>query len=146
MNCYYFYDLFQNSFDYFTGGGIVMLPLALNSLILWYYICERLIFFKSKKNRNNFNKYYAQSQLKKNAYKNLKIISSLTACAPLLGLLGTVTGIVSTFDVIAYYGNTNTRLLSTGISEALITTEAGLIIALPGCLFNSYFKSKAERI
>lgn len=58
----------------------------------------------------------------------------IAAVAPLLGLLGTVTGMISTFDVITEFGTGNPKLLSGGISEALITTELGLIVAIPTLL------------
>ncbi len=62
---------------------------------------------------------------------NLPLVAVLAAAAPLLGLLGTVTGMVHTFDVITVHGNRNPVLLADGISEALITTQSGLLIAFP---------------
>jgi biopolymer transport protein ExbB len=59
-------------------------------------------------------------------------IALLSAVAPLLGLLGTVSGMVTTFSVIAEYGTGNARALASGISEALITTQTGLVVAVPG--------------
>lgn len=59
------------------------------------------------------------------------IVSVMAAAAPLLGLLGTVTGMVSTFEVITLYGNQNPVLMADGISEALISTQSGLLIAFP---------------
>ncbi len=63
--------------------------------------------------------------------RGIHLASVMSATAPLLGLLGTVTGMVSTFDVITLYGNSNPVLLADGISEALITTQSGLLIAFP---------------
>lgn len=63
--------------------------------------------------------------------RGMHLASVMSATAPLLGLLGTVTGMVSTFDVITLYGNSNPVLLADGISEALITTQSGLLIAFP---------------
>jgi len=59
-------------------------------------------------------------------------ISLLATIAPLLGLLGTVGGMIKTFEVIAEFGTGNARALASGISEALITTQTGLVIAVPG--------------
>lgn len=70
----------------------------------------------------------------------------MAAVAPLLGLLGTVTGMISTFDVITEFGTGNPKLLSGGISEALITTELGLIVAIPSLLFGNLLSGWAERI
>lgn len=61
----------------------------------------------------------------------------IAAVAPLLGLLGTVTGMISTFDVITEFGTGNPKLLSGGISEALITTELGLVVAIPALLLGN---------
>ncbi len=68
------------------------------------------------------------------------------AVAPLLGLLGTVTGMISTFDVITEFGTGNPKLLSGGISEALITTELGLVVAIPALLAGNLLNGWAERI
>ncbi|MCB9522408.1 MAG: MotA/TolQ/ExbB proton channel family protein [Myxococcales bacterium] len=68
------------------------------------------------------------------------------AVAPLLGLLGTVTGMISTFDVITEFGTGNPKLLSGGISEALITTELGLVVAIPALLAGNLLNGWAERL
>ncbi len=62
-------------------------------------------------------------------------ISLLATLAPLLGLLGTVGGMIKTFEVIAQFGTGNARALASGISEALITTQTGLVVAVPGMFF-----------
>ncbi len=63
--------------------------------------------------------------------KGLSFIAVAATVAPLLGLLGTVTGMISTFDVITLHGNSDPKLLSGGISIALVTTEVGLMVAIP---------------
>lgn len=63
--------------------------------------------------------------------KNLSTISILASISPMLGLLGTVIGMIRSFNVIALQGTGDPQALAGGISEALITTEAGLIIAIP---------------
>lgn len=73
-------------------------------------------------------------------------ILMLAAVAPLLGLLGTVTGMISTFDVITEFGTGNPKLLSGGISEALITTELGLVVAIPALLFGNLLSGWSEGI
>ncbi len=64
--------------------------------------------------------------------KNLKIIGALTSAAPLLGLLGTVSGMITTFNVMNIFGTGNAKAMSGGISEALITTQFGLVVAIIG--------------
>ena len=73
-------------------------------------------------------------------------ITAFAAVAPLLGLLGTVTGMISTFDLITEFGTGDPKILSGGISEALITTELGLIVAIPTLLIGSILSSRAEGI
>lgn len=70
----------------------------------------------------------------------------IAAVAPLLGLLGTVTGMISTFDVITEFGTGNPKLLSGGISEALVTTQLGLIVAIPSLLVGNLLSGWAEGI
>lgn len=74
------------------------------------------------------------------------IILVAAAVGPLLGLLGTVTGMIATFDIITEFGTGNPKLLSGGISEALITTEFGLIVAIPALILGNLLNGWAERI
>jgi biopolymer transport protein ExbB len=74
------------------------------------------------------------------------LILVIAAIAPLLGLLGTVTGMISTFDVITEFGTGNPKLLSGGISEALVTTELGLCVAIPALLFGNILNGWAARM
>lgn len=70
----------------------------------------------------------------------------IAAISPLLGLLGTVTGMISTFDIITEFGTGDPKLLSSGISEALITTKFGLIVAIPMLLIGNMLTGWATRI
>ncbi len=74
----------------------------------------------------------------------LDIIALLAAIAPLLGLLGTVIGMISTFDVISFFGTGNAKALAGGISEALITTQTGLLLAIPGLYMSNFLNRRAE--
>lgn len=74
------------------------------------------------------------------------IITVLASVAPLLGLLGTVTGIISTFDIITLFGSGDPKLLSGGISEALVTTEFGLAVAIPLLLVGNVLSGWADRL
>lgn len=78
--------------------------------------------------------------------KYLAVIGILAAAAPLLGLLGTVTGMIATFDIIAVFGTGNAKAMAGGISEALITTQTGLLIAIPGLYMSNFLKRRAERL
>lgn len=78
--------------------------------------------------------------------QHLVTLSICAAAAPLLGLLGTVTGMIHTFQLITIFGTGDARALSGGISEALVTTQFGLIIAVPALLAHAYLNRKAKRI
>jgi biopolymer transport protein ExbB len=77
-------------------------------------------------------------------WRHLDTILVLAAVAPLLGLLGTVTGMIQTFHVIADFGTGNAQAMAGGIRQALITTETGLLVAIPG-LFAGYVLRRQVR-
>ncbi|MBD8527034.1 MotA/TolQ/ExbB proton channel family protein [Pseudomarimonas arenosa] len=74
------------------------------------------------------------------------VITMIAAVAPLLGLLGTVTGMIQTFDVITEFGTSDPKLLSGGIATALVTTELGLVVAIPCLLAGGLLAGWADRI
>lgn len=76
----------------------------------------------------------------------LPFIAICATSAPLLGLLGTVTGIMNTFTLMTVFGTGDPKTLSSGISEALITTEYGLIVAIPSLLLHAFLSRKARSI
>ena len=76
----------------------------------------------------------------------LPFVAITAASAPLLGLLGTVTGIINTFELITAFGTGDVQTLSGGISEALVTTEFGLIVAIPSLLLHAFLSRKARGI
>jgi biopolymer transport protein ExbB len=78
--------------------------------------------------------------------RNLSVIAALGSVAPLLGLLGTVSGMIATFSVISAIGTGNARPLAGGISEALVATEAGLLVAVPGLLLSASLSRRANRL
>ena len=78
--------------------------------------------------------------------KFLPSLQTIVAIAPLLGLLGTVLGMIKIFDVIALQGTGNAEALSSGIAEALLTTAAGLVVAIPAQIFYFIAKARADAI
>ncbi len=76
----------------------------------------------------------------------LPVIALTAATAPLLGLLGTVTGMINTFNMITVFGTGDPRMLSAGISEALITTKFGLVTAVPALICHAIVSRKAKSI
>lgn len=78
--------------------------------------------------------------------KGLTWVSVFAATAPLLGLLGTVMGMIELFDVITMHGTSDPKLLAGGISIALVTTEAGLIVAIPLQLLHTFLANRADAL
>jgi biopolymer transport protein ExbB len=75
-----------------------------------------------------------------------EVIAVLAAVAPLLGLLGTVMGMVETFQVIADFGTGNARALAGGISVALVTTQTGLLVAIPGLVLSGRLRDRTDQL
>ena len=78
--------------------------------------------------------------------KNLNTLGTIAAISPLIGLLGTVVGMIKVFAAITTSGVGNPETLAGGISEALITTAAGLVVAIPSVIFYRYFRGKINRL
>jgi biopolymer transport protein ExbB len=76
--------------------------------------------------------------------KFIPVLATVASIAPLLGLLGTVSGMIKTFNVISYYGVGSPGSLAGGISEALLTTAAGLCVAIPTLVGYRYISAKAD--
>lgn len=100
------------------------------------------------RDREHLEDVVSESILHENAYLNRfgTFITVIAAVSPLLGLLGTVTGMIATFDVITEFGTGDPKLLSGGISTALVTTELGLIVAIPALMFGNLLASWSNRI
>ena len=92
---------------------------------------EDLLFSQLNNERHKVEKY-------------LDVISIVTAVAPLLGLLGTVSGMINTFKMLTVFGSGDPAAISGGISEALVTTELGLIVAIPSLVINALLSRKVK--
>jgi biopolymer transport protein ExbB len=76
----------------------------------------------------------------------LAMIAVLASIAPLMGLLGTVLGMIETFDVISLFGTGNAKALAGGISVALVTTQTGLLVAIPGLFLSGVLWRRSSRL
>lgn len=145
-----------------TGGGVLWVILWV-SIGLWSLIVERLLFFKQvypkqrdlwltqwerRADKNSQRALYIRnciiSEAKVNMAKTLPIIKMLVALCPLLGLLGTVTGMIHVFDVMAITGTGNARAMASGVSQATIPTMAGMVIAIAGLYFSKLIEQKVS--
>lgn len=88
----------------------------------------------------------AYQEFRFNLNRWLPFIALTAAVSPLLGLLGTVTGMIKTFELISLFGAGDARLLSGGISEALITTKFGLVVAIPALVLHAYLQRRTKKI
>ncbi len=88
----------------------------------------------------------AASQVVHELERNLAPLGTIASIAPLLGLLGTVLGMIKVFTAIMVEGTGNAGVLAGGISEALITTAAGLTVAIPAMIFHRYFERSVDSL
>jgi len=108
-----------------------------------------IYYFKSKNNNvvtlEEKGKEKAMGQLPQ-VERHMWLLSLVAHTTPLMGLLGTVLGMIKAFHGVASHGTGNPTILATGIYEALITTAAGLIAAIPALVFHNYFNKKIDEI
>jgi biopolymer transport protein ExbB len=78
--------------------------------------------------------------------KGINLIQTFVALCPLLGLLGTVTGMIKTFQVITLYGAGDPKMMAGGISQALMTTVLGLVVAIPMVLLHTVVSGQSRKI
>lgn len=149
--------------NYIDRGGIIVYILILLNIVGFSIILWKTFVFISLKNSTNkiidsilknisdeekTNRYKVQSQIESEIKKlesGLTTIKIIASIAPLLGLLGTVIGILNSFDAISISGLGNPSVFSSGISIALITTVAGLIVAIPHHMVYNYFISAIDK-
>lgn len=158
------FDFFIDSFSsVFEKGGYVLALIFIQFLVLWYFATQKYFYFKNEftkdfesfkdkvqniKSENTYfederlNNYLSLLKIKMKAH--LPTIQLMVMLAPLFGLLGTVTGMVSVFDVMSGAGTGNARAMASGISKATIPTMAGMIGALTGLIFLNYIKNQLK--
>lgn len=76
--------------------------------------------------------------------RNMWLLSIVAHTTPLIGLLGTVTGMIKAFQAVSVYGTGDPAVLATGISQALLTTAGGLFVAIPAIIFYNFFNKKID--
>jgi biopolymer transport protein ExbB len=158
------FELFETVTDFLATGGDVLKLIFVTTFLLWFMIIERFMFFKFRlpdllrgriqnwKNHSDKSSWFAHrvrdaeiSIIKQELHRNVGTIKTLVSLCPLLGLLGTVTGMIAVFDVMALTGTGNARLMASGISMATIPTMAGMVAALSGLYFGNLFDGKAKK-
>ncbi len=156
--------LFENVRDFMEKGGPVLNAIFITIFVLWLLVFERLIYFRTGHRkqvnevmatweaRSERTSWYAHqirgamiSQVTMDLRNNLSLIRTLVAICPLMGLLGTVWGMIEVFDVMAILGSSNVKAMAAGVSRATIPTMAGMVGALSGVFAASYLEGQMNK-
>jgi biopolymer transport protein ExbB len=159
----WFYDALASIRSFLELGGNVLYAIMVVLFLMWTLILERLWYFyrvhpqqikaifDTWNAREDTRSWYAKrireemiSQTSIALKTNIRLINALIAICPLLGLMGTVTGMVSVFDVMTYSGSGNARAMAAGVSMATVPTMAGMVAALSGVYFGTWLDHKAS--
>ncbi|PCJ32943.1 MAG: biopolymer transporter ExbB [Gammaproteobacteria bacterium] len=146
------------------SGGTILWMILIASILMWTLLIERYLFvyfihpsrvkelLQSWDKRQERSSWYAYkiregmiAQSGAELKQHLMSIRTLIAALPMLGLLGTVDGMIQTFDVLTVFGTGNARGMAGGISIALITTMGGLLAALSGMYFSTQLDQRVTR-
>ena len=147
-------NVFNGLQEFLGTGGNILFYIMILAFFMFTFILERFAYYlfahkplKSRllaewdsrtdktSRRADAIKDELVSQVKERTGANVGIIKTLVALAPLMGLLGTVTGMIEVFDVMALSGSSNARLMAGGVFKATIPTMAGMMVALTGLIF-----------
>jgi biopolymer transport protein ExbB len=161
---YWFDSAYEAVSRFMDMGGNVLWLIAILLFFMWTLIFERVWYLKSgwkqdvskaiatwesRDERKSWNakrireKLISQSRMQMNQY--LPIIKTLVALCPLLGLLGTVTGMIEVFNIMAVTGGGDAKSMAGGVSRATIPTMAGMVAAISGVFANTYVTRNAQR-
>jgi len=160
----WFIDALESVRDFLEMGGPVLTLIGWTIFAMWILIVERLIYFQtglkqlarevldSWNGRGERKSWYAHriregmiSEFSMSANVAIPVIQTLVALCPLLGLMGTVTGMIEVFDVMALSGSGNARSMASGVSRATIPTMAGMVGALSGVFLVTLLTRRVER-
>ncbi len=148
----------------FEFGGVVLYLIFMLTVVLWMLLIERLWFYKKvlpERKAALFREWsgvrdhhsweahcirdYFVSRLMQEFRSTLPIIKVLTALCPFFGLLGTVTGMIEVFDVMAILGTTDARAMASGVSKATVPTMAGMLVAVAALLATARYESRIKQ-
>ena len=158
-------EAFSSIRDFMEQGGSVLWLIAILVFFMWGMIFERIWYlshahgeyvskladkWNARPDKKSWHALQIRekmmSQAKIEINRNISIIQTCIVLAPLLGLLGTVTGMIEVFQVMAFNGGGDARAMAGGISQALVTTVLGLLVAIPTSLLHSFTQSSARGI
>ena len=159
---YYYLPFLETIRDFLELGGIALYAIGILTLFMWILIIERLIYFNSghrrmvaatqeiwgnREDHQSWNAHQVRSRLisvvGRSMDRNLPLIQTCVALCPLLGLFGTVWGMINVFEVMAVSGSGNVRAMAAGVSQATVPTMAGMVGALSGVLLVTILSRRA---
>jgi biopolymer transport protein ExbB len=157
-------DSFVAIRDFMELGGPVLRWIAVVIFAMWVLIIERLLYFRSpmkimsddihdtweaRPERRSWNAHMIRerliSEFSMATNSGIPMIQTLVALCPLMGLMGTVTGMIKVFEVMAASGSGNVRAMAAGVSQATVPTMAGMVGALSGVLLVTLLTRRAAR-
>jgi len=149
--------------DFMELGGPILTLIGWVIFAMWALIFERMIYFQTilrklkaeirdkwegRAERSSWYAYQIRegmiSQFSMSASTTVPIVQTLVALCPLLGLMGTVTGMIEVFDAMAFSGSGNARSMASGVSRATIPTMAGMVGALSGVFLVTILTRRVE--
>ncbi|MDZ7643673.1 MAG: MotA/TolQ/ExbB proton channel family protein [Woeseiaceae bacterium] len=155
-------DSFEAIRDFMDMGGPVLRVIAVTIFVMWTLIVERIVYFRGsmkslasdlleewegRSERKSWNAHQIReamiSRFQMATNRSIPMIQTLVALCPLLGLMGTVTGMIKVFEVMAVSGSGNVRAMAAGVSQATIPTMAGMVGALSGVLLVTILSRRA---
>lgn len=155
-------NLFPWFGDMLELGGDILLMIVLIAALMWALILERLMFFfwvfprkqhqmsmvwQQRKVKSGWHanqlRMLLVSRVNREMSRNLELIRTMVKVCPLLGLLGTVMGMLEIFDALAVTGNNSARSTAGGVSKATVSTMAGMVVAISGLMISNYLIGKA---
>lgn len=157
-------DAYEGISKFINMGGPVLIIIGIALLVMWTLVFERFWYFKTslkadvqlaltawenraerKSKRAHQVREALISRVSIKVDNNLPMIKTLTAMAPLFGLLGTVTGMIGVFEILAITGGGDAKSMAGGVSRATIPTMAGMVAALSGVFADTYLNRIADR-
>jgi biopolymer transport protein ExbB len=146
-------------------GGPVLLLIMAATFVMWALILERIFYFylahdsakeqaveewRSRSDRKSTYAHWVReklvSEVRQKAERNVQLTKATVALAPFLGLLGTVTGMVTVFDIMALTSGSDAKSMAAGVSRATIPSMAGMVAAITGLPFTSGLDRKVNRL
>ena len=158
---YYYIPALRSVNEFMDLGGDVLVLIVVLLLVMWSLIFERLLYingpyakviadtveqWEARSERNSWHAHAVREKMisivTEKLDRNMSLIKTCIALSPLMGLLGTVTGMIEVFEVMALSGSGNARSMAAGVSKATVPTMAGMVAALSGVAMQTMLSNR----